>query len=179
MSVLKEPQRVKLFFSIFSNSVELIEEVVSLLEDMFGLIDISTKYIPFEQTDYYEEEFGKGLKRKIIFFENLISPEQIVEIKLNAMLLENKYTFNGKRKINIDPGYLALSRVVLTTGKDYTHRIYLNKGVYADLTYIYKKGEGYISLPWTYPDYATTEFRNIFMQAREILRNQLRTKQND
>lgn len=174
MSVLKEPQPVKLFFSIFSGNVELIEEVVKLLENMFGLIDVSTKYIPFEQTDYYEEEFGKGLQRKIIFFENLISPEQIVEIKHNAMSLEEKYTLNGKRKINIDPGYLSLSRVVLSTGKDYTHRIYLSKGIYADLTYIYRKGEGYINLPWTYPDYATKEFRNVFMQAREILRTQLR-----
>lgn len=179
MSVLKDPQLVKLFFSIFSNDVELIEDNIKKLENLYGLIDMSTGYIPFDKTDYYEKEFGKDLVRKIVFFETLISPEEIVEVKLKAISLEEKYTIDGKRRINIDPGYLALSRVILTTGKDYTHRIYLNKGVYADLTYIYKKGEGYISLPWTYPDYSTKEFKNIFIKAREILRSQLKAAKND
>lgn len=174
MSILKEPQPVKLFFSIFSNNIELIEESLGMLEKIFGLIDMSSDYIPFDKTKYYEREFGKDLVRKIVFFENLISPENIVEVKLKSVSLEVKYTTDCKRKVNIDPGYLALSRVVLTTGKDYAHRIYLNKGVYADLTYIYKKGEGYISLPWTYPDYSSMEYRDIFMKAREILKIQLK-----
>jgi hypothetical protein len=179
MSVLKKPQLVKLFFSIFSNNLDLIEEIIKLLEIKYGLIDMSTGYIPFDQTDYYASEFGDRLIRKIIFFEDLISPEKIVEIKLDSINLEEKYSSKGKRRINIDPGYLALSRVILSTGKDYSHRIYLDKGVYADLTYIYKKKQGYISLPWTYPDYAKEEFKKIFIQAREILRLQLRSMKND
>ncbi|MCX7770504.1 MAG: DUF4416 family protein [Proteobacteria bacterium] len=179
MSFLKDPQQVKLFFSVFSSDKELIENVIKELESKYGLVDMSSEYMPFNQTDYYEPEFGKELVRKIVFFENLISPEKIVDIKLEAMILEEKNRVLEKRRVNIDPGYVALSRVVLSTGKDYTHRIYLSKGVYADLTYIYKKNIGYVCLPWTYPDYATDKFRNIFLKAREVLKKQLRVFKND
>jgi hypothetical protein len=43
-------------------------------------------------------------------------------------------------------------RFVLATGKNYSHRIYIGKGIYADLTLIYTKG-AFQKLPWTYPDY--------------------------
>jgi hypothetical protein len=55
--------------------------------------------------------------------------------------------------VNIDPGYLVHERFVLATGKNFTHRIHLAEGIYADLTLIYTKG-AFQTLPWTYPDYA-------------------------
>jgi hypothetical protein len=59
----------------------------------------------------------------------------------------------GRREANIDPGYLLLERLVLATGKNFSHRIYVGRGIYADLTLIYQRG-AYRALPWTYPDYA-------------------------
>lgn len=179
MSILKKPLPVKLFFSIFSNKIDVMEEVIKELNNQYGLIDIKSSLMNFDQTNYYENEFGKNLKRLLIFFENLIAPEEIVDVKIKALNLENFYSENNKRLVNIDPGYLTLSRVILTTGKDYTHRIYLCKGVYADLTYIFKKGEGYISLPWTYPDYASNEMKRYFLEARKVYKEQLKGLKND
>jgi hypothetical protein len=174
MSILKKPLPVKLFFSIFASSEKNINNVIEDLEEVYGIIDIVSTFIPFDETDYYEDEFGKGLIRKLVFFERLISPEEIVKVKKHAIDIEKKYTFGEKRLVNIDPGYLALSRVVLATGKDYTHRIYLGEGVYADLTYIYKRKEGYVNLPWTYPDYAKEQMKHFFEQARVLLKKQLK-----
>jgi len=174
MSILKKPLPVKLFFSIFAGSEEAINKVIKELEVVYGIIDITSAFMPFDETNYYEGEFGKGLIRKLIFFERLISPEEIVKVKKHAIDIEKKYTFGEKRLVNIDPGYISLSRVVLSTGKDYTHRIYLGEGVYADLTYIYKKKEGYVNLPWTYPDYAKSDMKYFFEQARKLLKEQLK-----
>lgn len=174
MSVLKKPAPVKLFFSLISRKEGLIELVVNKLVEIYGLYDMKTPSIPFDKTNYYEEELGKNLLRQIVFFETLISPENIVEVKVKSVEIEKNYSENDKRMVNIDPGYVALSRVVLSTGKDYTHRIYLSKGVYGDLTYIYKRGQGFSSLPWTYPDYASNEIKSFFEKARNILKEQIK-----
>lgn len=174
MSIRKEPQKVKLFFSLFSGNLKTVEETLSVLCELFGETDNETNIIPFDITDYYEREFGKDLKRKLISFKRLISPVELIDFKLKAYELEEKFICDGKRTVNIDPGYVSLSRVVLSTGKDYTHRIYLDKGVYADLTLIYKKGTGFTPLPWTYPDYASSLFLNFFMNVRDSLKKQLK-----
>lgn len=174
MSVRKPPKKVKLFFSIFSQSKEFLLNAIGDLCRLYGEIDNETEFIPFDNTRYYEKEFGPGLIRKLISFKNLIFPNEIVDVKLKAYELEEKYSESGRRKVNIDPGYVALSRVVLTTGKDYTHRIYLEKGVYADLTLIYKKDRGFIPLTWTYPDYASKDFCDFFIMVRQVLKDQLR-----
>jgi hypothetical protein len=80
--------------------------------------------------------------------------------------LEHEHSSNGKRVVNIDPGYLLHERFVLATGKNYSHRIYIGKGIYADLTLIYAKG-GFKPLPWTYPDYASEIIITFLEQVRK------------
>ena len=93
--------------------------------------------------------------RRVTSFEPLISPGELVGVKLWTNGLEAKYLNKLRgRKVNIDPGYLAASKFILATGKDYTHRIYLGEGIYGDLTLIFKKGT-FAALPWTYPDYGS------------------------
>ena len=72
---------------------------------------------------------------------------------------------DGKRSVNIDPGYLLYERFVLATGKNYSHRIYVGQGIYADLTLIFQKG-AYRPLPWTYPDYADAPMADFLMEVR-------------
>ncbi len=126
MSIRKDPEKVKLFFSVFANSEKQLLEALNKLTNLYGEIDWETDVIPFDQTNYYEKEFGKDLKRKLFSFKDLILPSEIVDIKLMTYELEAVFSRHGKRNVNIDPGYVTLSRVVLSTGKDYTHRIYLN-----------------------------------------------------
>jgi hypothetical protein len=82
----------------------------------------------------------------------LIGQDQLADIKLVTNALEQARAADGRRRVNIDPGYLLLERFVLATGKNYSHRIYLGRGIYADLTLIYRQG-AFRALPWTYPDY--------------------------
>jgi hypothetical protein len=102
-----------------------------------------------------------------------VRPQDIVEIKWKTNDLENKESQGGKRKINIDPGYVALERLVLTTGKNYTHRIYLSRGIYADLTLIFQRG-GFSPLAWTYKDYGDPEIIDYFNEIRERYKKQIR-----
>jgi hypothetical protein len=96
-----------------------------------------------------------------------------VDIKLQTNELEKRYVQEGKRRVNIDPGYIALERLVLATGKNYTHRIYLSKGIYADLTLVFHQGS-FQSLAWTYRDYADLVVIGTFNEIRERYKNQLR-----
>jgi len=173
MSTLNEADDVKLIFSLFSSDKLLIDGVINELEDLFGHTDRISPWLLFDRTRYYEREMGWPLHRRFISFENLIRPEEIVDIKLNGVRLERKYVLDGRRRINIDPGYISLERLVLVTGKNYTHRIYLSKGIYADLTLVFNKGS-FRPLEWTYRDYADPLTVAYFNDERERYKRKLR-----
>jgi len=175
MSVIKKPLPVKLFIGMLSSYPSLFDEVKEELQSVFSPVDFESPVWRWEHTDYYTEEMGEGLKRKFIFFEQLIDPGEIVEIKLKTMEVEKRYlNERGGRRINLDPGYLDGSKLVLVTTKNYSHRVYLRDGIYGEVTLIYSKGQ-YQALPYTYPDYRTEEYLQIFKSAREIYRSQIST----
>jgi len=163
------PKLVKLFIGMLSNEISLFAEVEAELQDIYGSIDLESPIWDWHHTDYYSKEMGVGLKRKFIFFERLINPESISEVKLKAIEIEGKYLVEGRRRINLDPGYLDLARIVLVSTKDYSHRLYLGKGIYGEVTLIYS-GKKYQPLPYTYPDFRTQEYLDIFQKARDGLK---------
>jgi hypothetical protein len=116
---------------------------------------------------------GWPLFRRFVAFRDLIRPESIVEVKLRTNELENAFVRDGKRSVNIDPGYICLERLVLVTGKNYTHRIYLSKGIYADLTLLFQRG-CFRPLPWTYQDYGDEGLISQFNEIRANYKAQLR-----
>ena len=164
---------VKLISSLFSSQTNIIEQVIQELEGLFGPTDWISPALLFDRTKYYEKEMGWPLHRRFISFKTLIRPADIVEIKWKTNTLEKRYARNGNRKVNIDPGYIALERVVLATGKNYTHRIYLSKGIYADLTLIFQKGS-FSPLAWSYKDYSDPEVIGFFNAVRERYKRQIR-----
>lgn len=153
MSTPSQPDSAKLVIGVFTNEKELFADIAKKLIRNFGPADIISQWMPFNYTSYYEPEMGDALERRMISFERLIEQDELVEIKLITNEIEKGYSEEGKRAVNIDPGYLLMSRFILATGKDFTHRVYLSKGIYADLTLIFKSGS-FRTLPWTYPDYA-------------------------
>jgi hypothetical protein len=156
MSILQTPSPAKLVCSIFSQQERLISRVADALSSAYGPADFESPVMPFDQTSYYESEFGNSLKRIFISFTELVFQDALAEIKHATNKLEQEFCTEGKRQVNIDPGILTAERLVLATGKNYSHRIYLGRGVYADLTFIYRKGS-FRPLPWTYPDYDSQE----------------------
>ena len=173
MSIPCESEDVKLFISLFSSQKDLINVVINKLEELWGQTDWVSPELFFDRTQYYAKEMGWPLHRKFITFKELISPEVIVDIKLTSNKLEEEYVQEGRRQINIDPGYISLERLVLATGKNYTHRIYLSKGIYADLTLVFNKGS-FRPLEWTYKDYSDPEIINFLNEKREQYKNQIR-----
>jgi hypothetical protein len=124
-----------------------------------------SSWLPFNFTTYYETEMGASLFRKILVFKTLIGQDTLAEIKIFTNDLELEYSKNSKRMVNLDPGYMLQERFVLATGKNYSHRIYIGKYIYADLTLIYTKGR-FQALPWTYPDYAEKNMLTFLGQVR-------------
>ena len=155
MSVPRPPQAVKLVLSLIFREKEAGAAALGKIQQKYGPVDFVSASLPFNFTDYYAPEMGESLRRRMASLAPLISPERLAEVKLwtNQLETQDLNERNG-RKVNIDPGYLAASKFILATGKDYGHRIYLGEGIYGDLTLIFQKGS-FCALPWTYPDYAS------------------------
>jgi len=170
------PVRVKLIVPMFTADQSLIEGIESRLEEEFGPIDFRSQVLSFDHTSYYAAEFGQPLLRKFVSFARLIDPGNLAEIKTRTNSLEADLAQNGHRLINLDPGYVSLGKVVLASTKNHRHRVYLDRGIYAEVTLFYQNG-GYRAWEWTYPDYRTPAYAQILSEIRRIYVVQLREAQ--
>ena len=169
----KAPKPVKLVMSLIMGSEALFEEVTADLRPLYGEIDFESPWMTFDFTDYYAREMGRKLKRRMITFQRLIQPDTLSMVKGETNRIEQTYADRGKRKVNIDPGYVSTHHLILATTKPYTHRPYLRDGIYADLTLIYQKG-GFRTLEWTYPDYRRPEMVKMLDQIRRTYLGQIK-----
>ena len=156
--------------SVLAQNEELALALADRLEVEFGPIDLSSFWISFSHSQYYTREMGEGLGRYIFFFAEPLARPDLVNAKLFCDRLEMEYTVNGGRRVNLDPGYLALEHLILASTKAVPHRPYLGQGIFADLTLVYECGQ-YIPLRWSYPDYASDYVRALCADVRDkILR---------
>lgn len=174
MSKPSSPPPAKLIMSVFSASRDVMEESIAILSESFGSIDYLSSILAFDQTDYYNREFGSPLIRRFITFQPLVECERLPEIKIQTNRIEQEgHDQQERRRVNIDPGYLVAERLVLATGKNYSHRVYLEKGIYADLTLIFSR-KSFQSLPWSYPDYCSEPILGIMNRIRTRYLRQLK-----
>lgn len=174
MSKPENPTPSLLFSGFIYKESKIFENLKKDLINLWSSTFEESEEFPFDITDYYFKEMGEPLFRKFILFEKILKdPSKIVEIKLQALELEKKYSLEGKRSINIDPGYLNNFQVVITTFKRFSHRIYLGRGVYAHLEYIYKK-KSPSPLPWTYPDFLQENYIKLFKKWYEIYQEKIK-----
>jgi len=175
MGSVKKYPPVKLVFGLIYKNENILQQACSNLERRFGKLDFLSQPLDFNYTDYYQKEFGAGLKRKFVSAGKLIRPDDLAKIKTFTNKLEKKFSHSGCRLINIDPGCLDLSKFILATTKDFFHRIYLSRGIFAELT-LFFQDKTFKALDWTYPDYRTAEYIAILKQIREIYALQLKNK---
>jgi hypothetical protein len=173
VGVICSPKKVKLFCGIITSDEKISQKSFITLEEKFGEIDTMSDVILFDFSDYYCRQMGDNLKRFWISFKKLVSAADLSKIKVFTNSVESSFSLNGKRCVNIDPGYVSLANVVLATTKNYSHRIYLSDGIYGEVTTIYKKN-GFIKLPWSYPDYLSKTAVDFLLKARVDLVKQLR-----
>ena len=169
---------VKLIASIIFKDDDLLPCVEEELESMSGCTESTTGIIPFDFTDYYHPEMGQPLKRKMVCFKELVDPENIALIKVKTNEIEDKFSVDGLRKVNIDPGYVTEAKLVLLTTKDYMHRIYLSDKIFAEITLYYQDGR-FKAWPWTYPDYASEELISYFEGVRGTYMENINKRRND
>ncbi len=169
MGTPARPKPVKLIAGLLASGEGLLVRAKEALAAMYGPIDLESAPVPFTFTEYYNEEMGESIIRQYVSFEKLIAPQEIADIKLRTNALEREFAAAGKRKVNIDPGYLDLSKMVLATTKDATYRIYLGNGIYAQSTICYRD-KTFEPWPWTYPDYKSVHAIGFFNQVREQYR---------
>ncbi len=167
MGAISHPERAKLITGLFANDLDIIKKAADKLQKLFGPIDYESRILDFIHTDYYRKEMGQDLKRKFLSFKKTVDLKNICAVKLKTNALEERFKKNGLRTVNIDPGYLDLAKLVLFSTKDYTHRIYLSRGIYAEVT-LYYKDNSFQPWPWTYPDYKTDEHIGIFNEIRSL-----------
>lgn len=174
MGKIGHPRQVRLFASIIFHERADIAQVLSRLGKTIGPIEEKTGPALFTQTTYYAKEMGEGLRRFFVLFAPLFDRASLPDIKTATNEIEDFFAVDGGRTVNIDSGYIALEHVILATTKGYAHRVYLGKGIYADLTLMFNSGS-YRTLPWTYPDYAEAETITLFNRWRELCKYSLRT----
>ena len=177
MGAIRPPRKSKLLCGLLSGDEDLLVEARRRLARQFGSVDLVSEVWPFDATDYYADEMGQDIKRQFVFFEELISVERLPEIKRLTNDLELRFCDDlalphESRAVNIDPGYITLAKLVLATTKDFPHRIYLQRGIYAEVTLYFESGQ-WRPWPWTYPDYLAQTYHEFFMQAREVYKRQL------
>jgi len=174
MGKAKLPLPVKLIVGFLFLEEEVFLRAKDELVNQYGEVDFESPSFDFSYTNYYKEEMGDKLWRKFVSFKSLVDPENIVAIKLFTNKLEDKLSLPGsRRRVNIDPGYLTLSKLVLATTKNFAHRIYLGRGIYAEVTLRYLKDKGFQPWEWTYPDYRSKKYLEIFNYLRGVYKKQI------
>jgi hypothetical protein len=156
---------VKLIVSMFGGQASLLAQAEAALVARYGPIDYASPLLPFAHTDYYAPEFGTGLQRRLAAFAELIDPGDLADVKVWTNELEQRLAQGGRRRVNLDPGYLTAAKLVLATTKDHAHRVYLREGIYAEVTLSYQ-GKAWRTLPWTYPDYGSPTYLRLVGELR-------------
>lgn len=172
MATPSEPPAVKLICGMISAQKELFDQAADAMSDSFGRVDIVSEVTDFDLTDYYCDQMGRGLYRKFVSFAGLVDPGSLGRIKLRTNEIEADFTRRYNyvpRPVNLDPGYLDESKLVLASTKNYSHRIYLGQGIYAEVTLLYRR-KRWEALEWTYPDYASGRYDAFLTAARDSLR---------
>ena len=173
MSMPHAPRPAKLVIGVLLRDRGLFPDIAAELEAAFGAFDVVGPWMAFGYTSYYEKEMGAPLWRRMSAFRTLIEQDRLADVKLAANAMEQARSAGGRRAVNIDPGYLLLERLVLATGKNFSHRIYIGRGIYADLALVYRRG-AYRALPWTYPDYAGEPLRRFLVAVRRKYASDIR-----
>jgi hypothetical protein len=176
---LQAPKPAKLIIGILASDRESLTAALDAINANFGNIDFTSDVWPFDQTDYYKDQTGENILRQFVSIEKLIDPGKLAKIKLKTNKIEQKLSEQSVsyllRPVNLDPGLIEPSKLILATTKNYSHRIYIGKNIYAEVTLIFDKG-AWRPFDYTYPDYKQDCYFDFFEKVRNRLSEQLKSK---
>lgn len=175
MSSPQQPTAALLVLAAFSRYDSAIRWAREWSESQWGSVALESPPFRFTETTYYARDMGDELTKTFFAFERLIDPAELAGLKLQAIQGEQEYArahdHDVVRPLNLDPGYLTQAKLILASTKDHAHRIYLQHGIYAEITLRYQHGAWH-AWDWTYPDYRRDDYHQFFDQCRDYLRSQ-------
>lgn len=174
---IRQPQPVKLIVGILAADHQCLQTAVEAICSEFGESDFVSEAFLFNRTDYYKDETGENILRQFVTFDVLIHPGKLASIKHRTNQLEEqlakKLDTTLSRPVNLDPGILELSKLVLASTKNFSHRIYIGESIYAELTLSFSGGK-WISYPYTFPDFINDRYHGFLGMVRKRLLEQIR-----
>jgi hypothetical protein len=173
MALPEEPLPVKYFIAVLFPEAEKLLQVKKELISRWGAFDFEGQDHPFDATDYYQPEMGTPLCRKLMSFARLYTPALIVSMKLECNDIENSFSRTGKRTVNLDAGYLDHNKFILASAKEAGQKVYLDKGIYADLSGRYKEGK-YRPFEWSFPDFKDGRYDGELLAIRKLYMQQVK-----
>lgn len=176
---IQDVQPVKLIIGILACDETAARACHAPLTDLYGPADLVSNVYPFDMTAYYVEEAGPAMVRQFLSFETLIHPGRLAEIKHQTNALEQRLAAELQtpypRPVNLDPGYIEPSKLVLASTKNFAHRIYIGRQMYAEVTLTYNKGR-WETFPFTFPDFKSGRYNDYLTRVRNKTAEQLREK---
>jgi hypothetical protein len=149
-------------------------EARRLLAEAFGLEESLHGPWPFDLTDYYDQEMGGAeIRRWFLAYAEPVLSEQLAEVKLITNRIEDELAIEGRRRVNLDSGYLDFQKLVLASAKFHTCKIHVGRGIWADLTLLYHDGR-WDPLPWSFPDFRDDRYYAALTAIREAYRRKMR-----
>jgi len=143
-----------------------LKNIFDEMEAFLGPVEDQTPPFDFSFTAYYQKEMGSGLQKMFCRFRNLISPGFLVDIKIRTNAMEAAWSRDEKRQVNLDPGYISGAKLVLASTKNFSHRVYMGRGIWGDVQLRYVHGR-FAASEWTYPDYTTDRALRFFEETRK------------
>jgi hypothetical protein len=179
MGKIEQPRPVLLIAAVTSRNSDAFEWTIEQTESHWGPVALKSPIFDFTETSFYTESMGTELKKQFLAFETLYDSGGIANTKHTSNDLELAYAAQSdhpeSRPVNIDPGYITEAKLVLVTTKDRDHRIYLQNGIYAEVTLHYRAKQWHSSR-WTYPDYQREDFQEFFSRCRSHLRQAIQAR---
>ena len=151
--------------SLLSNNEPARQQVALRLQARFGSLVFISSPLPFNSTAYYADEMGMNLDRRFLLFARLVPAARLAVIKRVCISIENDFSARGRRMVNIDPGVMSSENFVLATTKPNAHRLLIGNDIYGEITLLFQHGK-YAPLAWTYPDYGSAQYCDLFLSWR-------------
>lgn len=160
----------------FSQHADALDWLWSRVGVQIGPVVLLSPLFEFNESAYYRPTMGERLLKQFAVLQDFYDPARLARDKLTTNAWENEFkdgsNFEEQRPLNIDPGYISMTKLVLASTKNREHRVYLCDGIYAEVTLAFRNQE-WQPMSWTYPDYQREDFRVFFHQARRFLTQQV------
>jgi len=165
MGTPSAPPPVKLVVGLLAASTALLDEAREALAAAVAPVELMTPPRPWAQSRYYCAEMGEEIWRQFVALVGLAPAPALARLKRRTNALERRWADARGRRVNLDPGYIDLQKLVLASTKDAAHRVYLAGGIYAETTLRFT-ATGFAPWPHTYADYAAPDALAFFNEVR-------------